>query len=180
LRAGIHLKDCAWIRRLGRQEKIEVDMDSGAQVDCVSWKWAKSMDLKPYKKPYPKSIGVVGNLTTQTYGAYWVRHQMTDSQGVTREFYRPFLAIERDSTESPLLIAEPGLEAMRVDIKFRTQREGGPKWNYSLDQKSFIKLESPKKFRKRLRKSPKVYALIEINHLIQSQKEKGDIIPEHL
>jgi len=91
---------------------------------------------------------------------------MTDSQGVTREFYRPFLAIERDSTESPLLIAEPGLEAMRVDIKFQTQREGGPKWNYSLDQKSFIKLESPKKFRKRLRKSPKVYALIEINHLI--------------
>ena len=43
---------------------------------------------------------------------------MTDSQGVTQEFYRPFLAIERDSTKSPLLIAELGLEAMRVDIKF--------------------------------------------------------------
>jgi hypothetical protein len=138
---------------------LAVDMDSAAQADCVSHTWAKQMELKPYKKPYPVTLGVVGNQTTPTYGAYWVRHTMTDSQNITREFYHPFLAVDRHHTESPLLIGEPGLEAMRIDVAFRTRQEGGSTWNYCLDPKGFIKVESAKKFRKRLKCKWQIHAL---------------------
>jgi hypothetical protein len=157
-----------------------VDMDTGAQADCVSNGWAEEMQLKPYKKPYPRTLGVVGAQTTQTQGAYWVRYTMTDSQGVTREYLRPFLAVKRDPDESPLLIGELGLETMRIDLSLRTREEGGPTWKYNLNLKSFVKHETTKKFRKRLRKSPKVYALVEINHLIQGPSTTGQGLPPQL
>ena len=65
-------------------------------------------------------MGGIGNTCIASYGAYWVRYRMTDNREVTREFYRPFLAVDRDSTESPLLI---GLEDMKVNICFSNGRE---------------------------------------------------------
>ena len=74
------------------------------------------MSLKIYKKFYPPLVGGISDTCVTSYGAFWVRYRVDDSRGVTREFYRPFLAVDRDPTESPPLIGEPGLEDVRIDV----------------------------------------------------------------
>ena len=134
------LKSCAWVQRLGQCEKIDVDLDSAADIDCISISWAQKMNLKLYKKPYPLKVGGIGNTCIASHGAYWVRYRMTDNREVTREFYRPFLAVDRDSTESPLLIGMPGLEDMKVNIAFQT--EGKSYWNFDLERmKPLVKID---------------------------------------
>jgi reverse transcriptase-like protein len=121
----------------------------------------------------------IGHLRSQAKGAYWVRYTLRDSVGVVREQYRPFLAVEREPDEAPLLIGKPDLQQIGVDISLRPE---GVKWQYSLHKvnKPFVKVESEKRFKKRLRKSPKVYALVAINHLIQSNTKGPDELDPRL
>ena len=48
------LKSCAWVQRLGQCEKIDIDLDSAADIDCISISWARKMNLKLYKNLTPR------------------------------------------------------------------------------------------------------------------------------
>ena len=76
-----------YIRRY--DETQLVDLDTGAQVSCISKDWVQQNRLKPYKRQIPKKLGVVGDIEINSQGAYWVRFTLRDTNGVTREFYRP-------------------------------------------------------------------------------------------
>lgn len=136
------------------------------------------MDLKPCRKRYPEMVAAVGALSAKAKGAYWVRYTIVDHYGVLRQHYRPFLAIDRHADDSPLLIGMPGLKAMGVSIHIGDDAT----WHYSLQKhgKPFVEMESSKKFRKRLRKGPRVYALVLHNPLIQQNGDKSlkDILKE--
>ncbi|ODQ75293.1 hypothetical protein LIPSTDRAFT_69518 [Lipomyces starkeyi NRRL Y-11557] len=88
---------------------------------------------------------------------------MTDCQGIVRSHKRPFLA--RPSNDAPLLLGERTLAEIGVTVSLRTEENGRNKWQYDLDVgcKPFIKTESSKRFKKRLRSSPKVYAIVAFN-----------------
>jgi hypothetical protein len=85
--------------------------------------------------------------------AFWVRYALQDENGVKREFYNPFLAIDQDPSDAPLLIAKHTLEDMEIDLKLRPE---GTTWRFALGSKK-PKVE---RFRKFLRKSPKVHNMI--------------------
>jgi hypothetical protein len=102
-----------------------------------------------------------------------VRFTLQDSAGVIREFYRPFLAVDRAPDEAPLLISKVELE--QIGIHIHLLPDEGCDWRFSLNRdKPFVKEENAARFRKRLLKNPKVYALVPINHLIESTN-KGQV-----
>lgn len=117
-------------------------MDTGAQMSCISEQWAREKDLKPYIRKYPKFIAGIGPIRSQAKGAYWVRYTLRDSVGVVREHYRPFLAVEREPDEAPLLIGKPDLQQIGVNIYLRPE---GVKWQYSLHKVKTLCLESRKR-----------------------------------
>ena len=91
---------------------------------------------------------------------------------------RPFLAVEKGPDDAPILLGERTLGEIGIDIALRTRDVGGNQWRFSLPKdddntRCTIKIESAKTFRKRLRKGPKVYALVEHNPLLQGQRTKG-------
>jgi hypothetical protein len=154
-------------------------MDTCAEIDCVSAAWAQKMDLKPYKRRYPELIAAAGALTAKAHGAYWVRYTLTDHRGVVRQFRRPFLAIDREPDDSPLLIGMPGLKHMGISICLDEHET----WQYQLQRpgKTAVKVEGRKRFNRRLRTHPKVYILMPYNHLIKSgERNKVDGLPEEL
>ena len=104
---------------MGQTHEVLIDIDTGAQISCISEQWAREKDLKPYTRRYPELIAGVGPFRSLARGAYWVRYTLQDSNGVVREHYKPFLAIERESDEAPLLIGQPDLQEMGIDILLR-------------------------------------------------------------
>jgi len=84
-----------------------------------------------------------------------VRYTFIDRKSVLQQHYRPFLAIDRDSDESPLLIGVPKLKFMGISIHLDQQETV---WEYRL--KPQIKIDSKKRFIARLRKHPKVYSVV--------------------
>ena len=50
---------------------------------------------------------------------------MIDHRGVTREYRRPFLAVERGQDDAPLLLGERTLEEIEVNITLRPREIGG-------------------------------------------------------
>ena len=173
MRIGLHIQTKGHVRRCDQVYEILVDMDTGAQVSCVSKEWAQAHELKPYTRRYPELLGGVGNTEIVPKGAYWVRFTLQDSAGVIREFYRPFLAVDRAPDEAPLLISKVELE--QIGIHIHLLPDEGCDWRFSLNRdKPFVKEENATRFRKRLLKNPKVYALVPINHLIESTN-KGQV-----
>jgi hypothetical protein len=154
-------------------------MDTCVEIDCVSAAWAQKMNLKPYKRRYPELIAAAGALTAKARGVYWIRYSLTDHRGVVREFRRPFLVIDREPDDSPLLIGMPGLKHMGVSIYLGEHET----WQYQLQRpgKIAVKVEGRKRFNRRLRTYPKVYILLPHNHLIKSQERtKVDGLPKEL
>ena len=104
---------------------------------------------------------------------------MIDHRGVTREYRRPFLAVERGQDDAPLLLGERTLGEIGVDITLRPRETGGNRWQFHLpteddDVRHVVKVESAKAFRRRLRKGPKVYALVEYNPLLHGASTNSD------
>ena len=137
------------------------------------------MNLKRYVKKHPQLIAAAGMNNAKVCDAFWVRFTLQDADGVKREFYKPFLAIDQEPSDAPLLIAKHTLEDMEIDLELRPE---GTTWRFALgSKKPFIKVDSAKRFRKFLRKSPKVYALIPHNHLIDSGAVQNDTgLPDQL
>ncbi len=156
------------VLRLGENSTVDIDIDTCAEVDCVSAAWAEEKGLKPYRKRYPELVQAAGALSAQAKGAYWVRYSITDPQGTTRQHYRPFLALERLEDDAPLLIGMPALRDMNVILEI------GPAavtWRYRMGRKGHasIKEESSRRFARRIRKGARVYAAILHNPLISER-----------
>ena len=79
--------------------------------------------------------------------------------------------MEKGSDDTPILLEERTLEEIEIDIALRTRDVGENQWRFSLlkdddNTRYTIKIEFAKTFRKRLRKRPKIYVLIEHNPLL--------------
>ena len=49
---------------------MDIDMDTCAEIDCVSVQWAVQQELKPYKRRYPEFIVIVGDMIAKAKGAF--------------------------------------------------------------------------------------------------------------
>ena len=166
-------------------EDIEIALDTCAEVDVVGIDFARQQGLKPYIKKYPRLLQMAGALRSRACGAFWATWEMTDHQGIIRSHRRPFLALNRGSNDTPLLIGERTLGEIGITVSLRTEERGGNKWQYDLDtdHKPFIRMDSPKRFEKRLRANPKVYALVVqqvLEEPLGGNKKGQDHLPEQL
>lgn len=98
---------------------------------------------------------------------------MTDCKGVTWSYKRPFLAVKKAPEDAPLLLRERTIGEISINISLRTKEAGGNRWQFHLPSNSdpiqdCVRVELAKTFQKRLKKGPKVYALLEYNPLLYS------------
>src|SRR2546423_2800617 len=163
---------------MDRVTPVKIDLDTGAQMDCVSFRWAQQAELKPYTRKYPQLLRVAGALSAEAQGAFWVRFTMTDHRGVQREHYRPFLAIDRDPDDAELLLSNGTLREIGISLLLSDEVP----WEYQLKRegKPFVRKETIKQFRKRLAKSPQVFSLVMVNPFIQSMMAQAGQLPRHL
>ena len=87
--------------------------------------------------------------------------------------------MEKAKSDAPLLLGERTLEEIEVDIALRPRDVGGNRWQFHLpteddDVQRLVKVESAKLFRRRLRKGPKVYVLVEYNPLLYGKSTNSD------
>jgi hypothetical protein len=87
--------------------------------------------------------------------------ELMDNYGTRKTTLRPYLAIDRDPSDSQILLGMTALQELKVFIDCENCQ-----WQYKLD-KSNIRMESCKRFSRRA-KNACVYALIDVNHLIPS------------
>ena len=144
-------------------------MDTCADVDCISYQWAKAVGLKPCRKDHPMQIRAAGMKEAEAQGAFWLRLTIPDHRGVVRTTRRPYLALDRDTDEPPVLIGMPGLQEMRVKIDLEP---GSLSWEYKLAQT--VKVESTKKFRHRARKAT-VYAAVPISPFLRKPETTDEL-----
>ena len=119
----------------------------------------RQLGLKPCRNTNLPILRVVNQQNLHTYGAYNVRLELTDDYGVRRTTLRPYLAIDRDPGDSQILLGMTTLTELKILIDCQTYQ-----WQYKLDKTS-IRIDSFQRFQKRTR-GAKVYALVEVNHLI--------------
>jgi len=133
---GPEMRTGNYLRTMGKlgipdnePKDVEIALDTCAEVDTVGVDFAKQHGLKPYIKWYPKLWQSAGNIQQQAKGAYWATWEMTDHQGATRSYRRPFLAIDKGPDDSPLLLSESTLGEIGVNISLRTKENGGNQCN---------------------------------------------------
>jgi hypothetical protein len=119
----------------------------------------RQLGLKPCRNTNLPILRAVNQQNLYTYGAYNVRLELTDDYGVRRTTLRPYLAIDRDPGDSQILLGITTLTELKILIDCQTYQ-----WQYKLDKTS-IRIDSFQRFQKRTR-GAKVYALVEVNHLI--------------
>lgn len=71
------------------------DLDSGAEVDLVSFEFVKTYKFQQAKLTAPL-IHAINQFSTPTYGVWSIPLTVTDSRDITRRFTRSCVAIDRD------------------------------------------------------------------------------------
>ena len=120
----------------------------------------RQLGLKQCRNRNLPILRAVNQQDLPTYGAYNVRLELTDSYGARRTTLRPYIAVDRDPGDSQILLGMPALTEQGILVDCEAYQ-----WQYKLE-KSDIRIDSYKRFRKWARNA-NVYALIEVNHLIQ-------------
>jgi transposase InsO family protein len=152
---------------------ILVGIDTHAEVDLVDIKLVQQLGLKPCRNTDLPILRAINQQNLHTFGAYNVRLELTDTYGVRKTTLRPYLAVNRDPGDSQILLGMTALNEMRILVDCETYQ-----WQYKMD-KTCIKIESFQRFQKRA-KGAKVYALVEVNHLIASKSALAGTLPESL
>jgi hypothetical protein len=118
-------------------------------MDLVSINLVHSLGLKPCNKKKHNheipALEAAGQQPLKTYGVYHLRCSITDRTGRQLSFIRPFVAIDRDPTDAPILLGRPALVAYKI-----TQYHGTSEWEF--EQKVEIEECSPARFQRLLRK----------------------------
>ena len=89
-------------------------------IDLVSISFVKSLglsscDKKKHQHKEPMVEGI-GRMKAKTYGFFHLRLCITDQWNQSIRFIRPFLAVDRSSRNSQVLLGRPALKDLRVNI----------------------------------------------------------------
>jgi hypothetical protein len=135
--------------------EMHADLDSGAEVDIVSHKFAQQYGLR--RAPLTGVIILaINQRSTPTYGVWIVPITATDSRGTARTFERCCLAIDRDPRleESPVLLSMTTVRDEYVDLlPYKLQ------WWYVAPSYS---IATPHQFEKECRNYAYVYAMVKL------------------
>lgn len=133
--------------------QTNADLDSCAEVDIVSYEFAKKHRLQQAKLTAPL-ISAINRRSTSTYGVWRIPITMVDSRGTTRSFQRSCVAIDRDPRieGSPVLLSMTMLRDHRIHLSTWNR-----KWWF---ESSPTELLSPHKFTKASRNHAHVFAVV--------------------
>ena len=137
-------------------------IDIHTEADLVDIRLVRQLRLKPCRNTNLPILRAVNQQNLRTYGAYNLWIELTDSYGVRRTTLRPYLAIDRDPGDSQVLLGMTALAEQKILIDCYTHQ-----WQYKLDKAS-IRIDTFRRFRKKANRV-RVYALVEVNHLITSK-----------
>ncbi len=103
-----------------KQHHLSIGLDTHAEMDFVSTLFVKSRQLSPctrtkHNHQVPKVEGA-GKASVQTYGVYHLRVTIADRWNRPITFTRPFVAIERNASDNPILIGRPILRDLAIVI----------------------------------------------------------------
>jgi hypothetical protein len=129
--------------------------------------------LKPCRNTKLPILRTINQQDLPTYRAYNIRLELTDDYGVRRTSIRLYLAIDRDPGDSQILLGMTALTDLKIPIDCDTCQ-----WQYQITNTN-IRLHTYKRFQRRL-KGARVYALVEIHHLITSEPQLADTLPQTL
>jgi hypothetical protein len=89
-------------------------------VDLVSISFVRSLNLSPCKKRKHQHVVPVlegvGETRPKTYGFYHLRLTITDRFNRCFTFIRPFLAVDRNPSDSQVLLGRPALKDFQISI----------------------------------------------------------------
>ncbi len=93
---------------------IRVGIDTHAEVDLVDIQLVRQLGLKQCRNKNLPILRAVNQQNLPTYGAYYLRLELTDSYGVRRTTRRPYIAIDRDPGDSQVLLGMPALTELKI------------------------------------------------------------------
>ena len=118
-------------------------------MDFVSIEFVRSQGLKPCSRKNHShkipSIEAAGCLAIKTYGVYHLHCTITDRWGRPFSFARPFVAMDRDPEDTPILLGRPALQEFRIVLINSTM-------DWEFERKKKVTEYSTKRFKQMLRK----------------------------
>ena len=135
--------------------ETHADLDSGAEVDLVSFEFVRKYKLQAAKLTEP-FIRAINRRTTPTYGVWNVPLKATDSRGTTRRFTRACVAIDRDPRldGSPILLSMTTIHDLDIHLAGRSGL-----WWFGTPS---IEALPPKRFAKEARNYAHVFAVVKL------------------
>ena len=128
---------------------VPFGLDSFAELDFVSIDFVQSLQLKPCNRKchghHVPLIEAAGRSFVKVFGVYHLRCTITDRWGRQFAFTRPFVAINRDPKDAPILLGRPALKDYRI-ILFNSNSS----WEF--ERKKEVEKISSSRFQQLLRK----------------------------
>jgi hypothetical protein len=134
-----------------KQSHVCFGLDSCVEMDFISKNLMLPMGLKPctqkkYKHKIP-GLEATGRSSLTTYGIYHICCAITDRTRYQLSFTQPFIAIDQDLTDAPILLGRPTLQDYKI-VQYHDISE------WECECKIEIKEYSPAKFQQILQKEP--------------------------
>jgi hypothetical protein len=93
---------------------IRVGIDTHAKVNLVDVQLVRQLGLKQCRNKDLPILRAVNQQNLQTYRAYNLRLELTDSYGVRRTTLWLYIAIDRDPGDSQILLGIPALTELKI------------------------------------------------------------------
>ena len=107
-----------------RKQQVSIALDTYAEMDFISYDLVQELGLQPcVRKKHLHIIPEVqaaGLLTPKTYGVYHLKLSIADRHNRPVDFIRPFVAIDRSATDSPVLLGRPSLQSLAIVLDNET------------------------------------------------------------
>ena len=103
------------------EDNVPITLDCGAEADLVSVNFVRRLGLKPCTRSkhcheVPEIYGVGNSKIPYMRFIYHLRVTLTDRYGREMGFIRPFIAVERDTSETKILLGTSIIRDLRVII----------------------------------------------------------------
>ena len=131
----------------------QVILDSGAEVNVVSQKFAVEHGLERLLNADYPQVDAVHGVDVYCYGAYWVEWRVRDAWGKLGHHRQIFYGIDREEGP-PLILGMPGLMDAWIHIDASTKT-----WRFGVDMAA-MQLLSAQEFVSAIQHEPAVYALL--------------------
>jgi hypothetical protein len=115
-----------------------------------------SLGLTPYQKyqhnHHVPCVEVAKCSSLKTYGVYYLHGTLTNQWGYQFLFIQPFMAIQHDPEDTPILLGRPTLKEYQIVLDNKSIE-----WEFK--HKAKVKEYSIKRFQQLLRKFPCLYTI---------------------